>query len=66
MLYVEIGLFVIGAGLLALGYRKNQRDVMVAAALVMFVSSMAGDFLEGFHEGYAYAAPIPAPAPKVS
>jgi hypothetical protein len=65
MLYVEIGLFLIGAGLLALGYRRNQRDILVAAALVMFVSSMAGDFLDGFNEGYA-SAPIPAPAVKVS
>lgn len=49
--YLEIALFIIGAGLLILGYRRTNRDVLVVAALLLFLAGSIGDFFSGFVDG---------------
>ena len=55
MLYVEIALIVLGIALLAVGYRKNRRNLLMAGAIVLFLSSagaqFATRFAEGIHDG---------------
>ena len=51
MLYVEIFLFVLGVVLLGVGYRRNHRNVLLAGAIVLFVSGAGAQFATGFAEG---------------
>ena len=52
MYYFEIALFVAGLTLLIAGYRKNQRNVLLVAAVLLFLSGAVESFVEGFQEGY--------------
>ena len=56
MTYVEVGLLLIGLGMLIFGYRKNSRNVLVIAALVLLASVAIPDFVAGFQDGYAGVA----------
>ena len=55
MLYVEILLFVAGMVLLVVGYRRNRRNLLLAGAIVLFLSSAGPQFasgaVQGFHDG---------------
>ena len=51
MLYVEIVLFVLSVMLLAVGYRRNRRNLLLAGAIVLFLSSAGAQFATGFAEG---------------
>jgi hypothetical protein len=53
MTTVEIILFAVGAFLLVVGYRRSDRNKMLAAALLLFASAAIGPFSEGFEQGYA-------------
>ena len=53
MTTVEIILFAAGAFLLVVGYRRSDRNKMLAAALLLFASAAIGPFSEGFKQGYA-------------
>ncbi|WP_433925286.1 hypothetical protein [Stenotrophomonas nematodicola] len=55
MYVLELGLLVVGAVLLVVGYRRNRRTMLVAAALVLLVSGVVPDVVEGFAEGRANA-----------
>ncbi len=54
MYYIEITLFLIGLVLLVVGYRSRNRNVMLSAAIILFMSaavdSLVGGFLEGYNE----------------
>jgi hypothetical protein len=54
--YLEIGLLLIGLGVLVFGYRKNSRNVLVVAALVLLASVAIPDFVAGFQDGVAGVA----------
>lgn len=58
MTYVEIALFVIGLVALVVGYRRNRRNVLLAAAIVLFLSGTVSEFATGFAHGWerGYAA----------
>ena len=53
MTTVEIILFAVGAFLLVVGYRRSDRNKMLAAALLLFASAAIGPLSEGFEQGYA-------------
>jgi hypothetical protein len=51
MLYASLGLFIIGIIVLVVGYRKNDRNMLVVAAIILFTSAALEDFVQGFEEG---------------
>ncbi|MCP1376236.1 hypothetical protein [Dyella lutea] len=53
--YVEIALLLAGFVLLVLGYRRNRRGWLVAAALLLFLSGNLEPMVSGFAEGWASA-----------
>lgn len=44
--------FVLGAILLALGYRKTHRNHMLSGAILMVLALAAPDFIRGFQQGF--------------
>ncbi|MDQ3494368.1 MAG: hypothetical protein M3485_02255 [Pseudomonadota bacterium] len=52
MSYLEIALFIVGVVVLVVGYRKNQRNVLLAAAILLFLAGALGSFVDGIIEGY--------------
>lgn len=55
MYYFELALFVIGLLLLVVGYRRNHRNLLLCAAITLFLSGTVGSMAEGFREGYSEA-----------
>ena len=53
MYLLEIVLLVAGIVLLAIGYRRNLRNLLLAGAVVLFLSAALGSFVEGYIEGYS-------------
>lgn len=47
MLYVELVFLVVGFCLLLLGYRRNDRNMMLAAAVLLLAVGTIGDFSQG-------------------
>lgn len=52
MIYLVVLLFIIGIVLLVVGYRKNSRNLLLAGAIVLFVSATVQPFSQGFAEGF--------------
>lgn len=52
MKYIEIALFIVGVVALVIGYRKNRRNVLLCAAIVLVLACTVGDFAHGFQEGF--------------
>ncbi len=52
---VEIILLAVGTFLLVVGYRRTDRNKMLAAALLLLASAAIDPFAEGFKQGYADA-----------
>jgi hypothetical protein len=50
MYYFEIAMAVAGIVLLAVGYRRNGRNLMLAGAIVLFLSGTLVQFAEGFRD----------------
>ena len=57
MYVLEIGLFVVGAILLVLGYRKTNRNLLLAAAVLLFLTGTIGDLTSGFSDGLGRSIP---------
>lgn len=55
MYFLEIALFVAGLILLVFGYRKNHRNLMLCAAITLFLSAALPSTISGFWEGYTEA-----------
>jgi hypothetical protein len=49
---IEIVLFVAGLAMLVMGYRRNYRNLLLCAAIALFLSAGLGSMVEGFSEGY--------------
>ena len=60
--YVEIALLLAGFVLLVLGYRRNRRGWLVAAALLLFLPGNLGPFARGVAEGWASVGSAPSVA----
>lgn len=52
MIFLVVVLFVIGVALLVAGYRKSHRNLLLAGALVLFLSAIVQPFGQGFIEGF--------------
>lgn len=50
--YIALALLVLGFVLLALGYRKNNRNMLVAAALALLAAGGLPGFVAGYQDGY--------------
>ena len=58
MYYLEIALFVIGLVVLVVGYRKNQRNVLLTAAILLFLAGALGSAVDGFSDGFNQARTV--------
>lgn len=56
MEYLGLVLLVLGAGLLIFGYRRNSRNVLVAAALLLLASHALPAFVGGVQQGWSEAS----------
>ena len=52
MYYLEILLFVIGLALIIAGYRKNNRNILLAAAIAWLAAGAPPNFMTGVEEGF--------------
>lgn len=52
MYIIEIALFVIGLILLVVGYRNNHRNLLLCAAITLFLSAGLSSMVYGFRDGY--------------
>lgn len=48
---LQIGLFVIGMTVLVIGYHRNNRNLLLTAALVLLACSAISEFVSGAHAG---------------
>ena len=51
MIYLQLLLLAAGVALLAIGYRRNDRKLMLVAAIVLFLAGSGVQFVTGFVEG---------------
>ena len=56
MTYVEIALLLAGIALLVIGYRRDRRNMLVTAAIVLFFAGSLGPLVDGFMEGWSASA----------
>ena len=56
MYYLEIALFVIGIVLVVVGYRKNGRNLLLAGAVVLYLSAALPQFVGGYLDGVSGSA----------
>jgi hypothetical protein len=55
MYFIEIVLFVVGLILLVAGYRRNHRNLLLCAAITLFLSTTLVSAMSAFREGYTEA-----------
>lgn len=53
MTYIEVALLLLGVIALAVGYRKNHRNLLLSAAVILFLAGAVGDLASGFHDGFS-------------
>jgi hypothetical protein len=53
--FIEIALFIAGLVLLVFGYRRNNRNLLLTAAIVLFFSAALDPMASGFWHGYSQA-----------
>lgn len=63
MTIVQIVLFAVGVFLLVVGYRRTDRNQMLAAALLLLASATITSFVEGVEQGYADGDSVDQPDP---
>ena len=56
MYYLEIITLVVFVVLITIGYRKNNRNMMLAASLCLLLGLAGPGFIEGFQAGYGASA----------
>lgn len=54
--FVEIALLVAGVAVLVIGYRRNDRNLLLAAASLLLLAGALGGMVEGFLEGWRQTA----------
>jgi len=52
MFLIESALFILGLVLLVVGYRSNDRNLLLIAALALLFVGGLSDFVSGFHQGF--------------
>ncbi|MBV7534929.1 hypothetical protein KW842_04015 [Duganella sp. sic0402] len=56
MTAISLFLLIAGAALLILGFKKNNRALLVAAAFVWLAHGAGEDFVRGFKDGISHSA----------
>ena len=56
MEYVGLALLLVGAVLLVVGYRRNSRNILLGAALLLLASHALPEFVAGVQGGFAEAS----------
>jgi len=64
MPYPELILLAVGIALLVFGYRRNNRNMLLLAALVMLAAGALPDVISGIDAGYRDGAGAAPPAPR--
>jgi len=54
--FVELALLVGGVAVLVIGYCKNNRNLLLAAAILLLLAGALGGMVEGFLEGWRQTA----------
>ncbi len=52
MYYLSIITLILFLVLMAVGYKKNSRNMMLSASLCLLVGLAGPDFMEGFYHGF--------------
>ena len=55
---VQYAAALLSVVLLVMGFRKNDRKILLAAWICLLISLVSGDFIEGFTEGFEAASEI--------
>ena len=53
MYWMELGLAVGGFVALLVGFRRNNRNILLAAGVALFLSGALPEFVRGYQEGYS-------------
>ena len=53
MYWMELGLAVGGFVALLVGFRRNNRNILLAAGIALFLSGAVPDFVRGVQAGYS-------------
>lgn len=53
MFWLELVLVVAGFAVLVVGFRRNNRNILLAAGIVLFLSGALPDFVRGVEAGYS-------------
>lgn len=55
MYFLEIALLLLGLVMLIAGYRKNNRNMLLAAAMILLLSAGIEGLADGLSQGYSQA-----------
>lgn len=55
MYFLEIALLLLGLVMLIAGYRKNNRNMLLAAAMILLLSAGIEGLVDGLSQGYSQA-----------
>jgi hypothetical protein len=58
MYLVEIVLLVVAVVVLVLGYQRNNRNLLLLGAVLLFLAGSVNDLVRGFIEGVLAAHPL--------
>ncbi|OJF70354.1 hypothetical protein BK026_17100 [Alteromonas sp. V450] len=53
MYYLEVVSLILFVVLMTIGYKKNNRNIMLASSLCLLLGLAGPDFISGFKEGYS-------------
>ena len=53
MFWLELGLAVGGFVALLVGFRRNNRNILLAAGVALFLSGALPEFVRGYQDGYS-------------
>ena len=56
MIYVDLIVFTVFIVLIVVGYKRNNRNILVAASMLIVVVFCGPEFVRGFHDGFVATA----------
>ena len=56
MYFFEIAILLVAIAILVLGYRKNNRNLLLTGAIALFIAGIASETVQGFIEGFHSAS----------
>lgn len=52
MSYVDLVIFIVFIALIAVGYKRNNRNILLVASILLVVVFGGPEFVRGFHDGF--------------